>query len=142
MCFCPKASVSQDKGVGRPSDQLRTVTGLLELNPRTKEVCMPLGEIVGEFTLKVTSVNYSPAGGEMTKAEVNVTAEISGRISGRGFGTLTIEGVPGTTRRWSYAGANFTPTGARIEINGQGVLAPTGAGPRGRGRGTATYRSA
>ena len=40
-----------------------------------------------------------------------------------------------------YAGANFTPTGARIEVSGQGVMAPTGAGPRSRGRGTATYRS-
>jgi hypothetical protein len=102
---------------------------------------MPLGEIVGEFTLKVTSVNYSPAGGEMTKAEVNVAAEISGRLSGRGFGTLTIEGVPGLTRRWAYAGATFTSAGARIEISGQGVLVPTGTGPRGRARGTATYRS-
>ncbi len=72
---------------------------------------MPLGEIVGEFTLKVTSINYSPVGGEMTKAEVNVAAETNGRISGRGFGTLTIEGVPGTTRRWSYVGANFTSRG-------------------------------
>src|SRR5262245_10861045 len=99
---------------------------------------MPLGEIVGEFTLKVTSVNYSSAGGEMTKAEVNVAAEISGRISGRGFGTLTIEGVPGTTRRWSYVGANFTPAGGRIEISGQGGRVSSGAGPQGRGRVTGT----
>ena len=103
---------------------------------------MSLGEIIGEFTLKVTSVNYSPAGGEMTRAEVNVAAEVKGRMSGRGFGTLTIEGVPGTTRRWSYAGANFTPAGARVEISAYGVLVPTGTGPQGRGRGTATYRSA
>ena len=124
------------------SDQFRTVTGLRYGNSEAKGGSMPLGEVVGEFTLKVTSVNYSPVGGEATKAEVNVSAEISGRISGRGFGTLIIEGVPGTTRRWSYAGANFTAAGARIEISGQGVVAPAGTGPQGRGRGTATYRSA
>lgn len=102
---------------------------------------MPLGEVIGAFTLKATSVKIHPATGDRTKFEVNFMGEVTGRLAGQGFGTYTFKGVAGGAGTWLYAGSILTTTGATIVVSGQGIAVPAGVGHRSRIRGTASYSS-
>jgi hypothetical protein len=73
-------------------------------------------EIVGEFTLKVTSVNYHRGRDDRPKSTSQQKL-----VAGSAVGVWDPnhrKGVPGTTRRWSYVG-RISPHGSEdVEISG------------------------
>jgi hypothetical protein len=102
---------------------------------------MPLGNVLGEFTLKYMSVRQTDIGGGQTRLEIDVTGEGTGQLPGQNFGTLTITmgGDANRPNPYSYTGALLTASGAVVRISSWGLRVRTGQGHKARWRGAACY---
>jgi hypothetical protein len=100
---------------------------------------MPLGNVLGEFVGKATSVRISDLGGGQRRLEIDSTGEAKGQVSGQIFGTMVVEGMPGHAVTYSITGAILAASGAVVRFSGRGVGARTGEGHKVRYRGAACY---
>jgi hypothetical protein len=101
---------------------------------------MPLGESLGEFVLKATSVRSMPLGADQVRIEVDFTGEVKGQVPGRHIGTLL--SYPVDLKRpyaWSYNGRTLADSGAVIRITAEGTAIRTGEGHKIRFRGTQRF---
>jgi len=103
---------------------------------------MPLGNVLGEFAGKATSVRITDLGGGQRRLEIDSTGEAKGQVPGQIFSTMTVEGVPGHPVTYSIAGALLATSGAVVQFSGRGVGIRTGEGHKVRYRGAACYSTA
>jgi hypothetical protein len=98
---------------------------------------MPLADIIGQATLKATSVKPTDLGGGQVHLEVTYAGEVTGEVPGQHFGTLTVTiNAIDRPNPWSYIGATLTTSGSVVRITGQGLSIRTGEGHKVRYRGT------
>jgi hypothetical protein len=102
---------------------------------------MPLGDVLGEFTLKVMSVRHTDLGGGQVRLEVDLAGEGTGQLPGQHVGTLTatVASNPDRPAPWSYTGTLLATSGAIVRVTGQGIGVRTGEGHKVRDRGAACY---
>src|SRR5712691_7278272 len=102
---------------------------------------MPLGNVLGEFTLKVMSVRHTDIGGGQVRLEVDLVGEGTGQLPGQHVGTLTatVGSDPNRPNPWSYIGTLLATSGAVVRVSGQGIGVRTGEGHKVRDRGAACY---
>ena len=100
---------------------------------------MPLGNVLGEFVGKATSVRITDLGGGQRRLEIDSTGEAKGQVPGQIFSTMTVEGVPGHPVTYSITGALLAASGAVVQFSGSGVGIRTGEGHKVRYRGAACY---
>ncbi len=136
---CVQAVVLFEISSYRELDQFRPHRVALGAIQKEKE--MPLGEVIGEYNLKATSVTVQQIADDRTRYEINFMGEASGRIAGQAFGTFTVEGPAAGPGVWSYTGSILANQGATIIVTAQGVSAQMPGGHRFRIRGTALYKS-
>lgn len=100
---------------------------------------MPLGNVLGEFTGKVTSVRISDLGGGQRRIEIDSTGEVKGQVPGQAFSTMIVEGMPGHAVTYSSTGAILAASGAVVRVSGRGVGIRTGEGHKVRYRGSGCF---
>jgi hypothetical protein len=93
---------------------------------------MALGNVLGEFTGKVTSVRITDLGGGRRRLEIDSTGEVKGQVPGQVFATMVVEGVPGQA-------VTYTSTGAILAASGA-VVYPNRRGPQGTVSGGRVFR--
>ncbi len=103
---------------------------------------MPLGNVLGEFVGKATSVRITDLGGGQRRLEIDSTGEAKGQVPGQIFSTMTVEGVPGHPVTYAITGALLAASGAVVQFSGRGVGIRTGEGHKVRYRGAACYATA
>lgn len=103
---------------------------------------MSLGDVLGEFTGKVTSVRITDLGGGQRRLELDATGEAKGQVQGQIFSTMTVEGSPGHPVTYSITGGLLAASGAVVQFSGRGVGIRTGDGHKSRYRGSACYSTA
>ncbi|MBI3302669.1 MAG: hypothetical protein HYZ72_11445 [Deltaproteobacteria bacterium] len=102
---------------------------------------MPLGNVLGEFTLKVMSVRQSDIGGGQVRIEVDLAGEGTGQLPGQNIGTLAVV-VGGDTNRpnpYTYTGTLLAASGAVVRVSSWGIGVRTGEGHKIRYRGAVCY---
>ena len=102
---------------------------------------MPLGNVLGEFTLKVMSVRHSDIGGGQVRIEVDLAGEGTGQILGQHIGTLAVV-VGGDSSRpnpYTYIGTVLAASGAVVHVSSCGIGMRTGEGHKIRYRGATCY---
>jgi hypothetical protein len=100
---------------------------------------MPLGNVLGEVTAKVTSVRISELGGGQRRIEIDSVGEVKGQVPGQGFATMVIEGVPGQAVTYTSTGTILAASGAVVRVSGRGVGIRTGEGHKARYRGASCF---
>jgi hypothetical protein len=102
---------------------------------------MPLGNVIGEFTLKAMSVRQADIGGGQVRLEVDLAGEGGGQMPGQNIGTLTVTVGSDLTRPnpWTYTGSLLAASGVVVRVSGQGMGVRTGQGHKVRYRGTGRY---
>jgi hypothetical protein len=102
---------------------------------------MPLGNVLGEFTVKAMSVRHSDMGGGQVRVEIDLAGEGTGQLPGQHVGTLTliVGSDPNRPNPWSYTGTLLATSGAVVRVSGQGIGMRTGEGHKARGRGAVCY---
>ena len=100
---------------------------------------MPLGNVLGEVTAKVTSVRITDLGGGQRRVEIDSTGEVKGQVPGQGFATMIIEGIPGHAVTYASTATILAASGAVVRVSGRGVGIRTGEGHKTRYRGSACY---
>ncbi len=105
---------------------------------------MPLGNTLGEFSLKAMSVKQIDLGSGQLRIEIDYKGEVSGEGGGSHYGTLCLvaTGDPDRPMPWSYVGTTLAATGAAINVTGSGMAQRTGQGQKMRLRGVARQLSA
>ena len=106
---------------------------------------MPLGNGLGEFVLKATSVRHSDLGGGQTRIEVDFNGESKGQLTGLALGTLTVTvsaSTMHTPNPWTFIGNILGNGGEVVAISGQGMGMRTGDGHKIRYRGAVRYMTA
>ena len=103
---------------------------------------MALGELLSEVRGHVTSMKIHPfeSSGQGVKSEANITAEHSGRLSGREVGTSYALLAPDGTVTVTGYSILSTSAGETVLIEDQGMSVPLGPGRR-RVRTTVTFRT-
>ena len=102
---------------------------------------MPLGNVLGEFTMKAMSIRQTDMGGGQVRIEGDFAGEGTGQLPGQNVGTLTviIGSDPKRPRPWSYTGTLLATSGAVVRVSGWGVSIRTGEGHKARYRGAVCY---
>ena len=100
---------------------------------------MPLGNVLGEFVGKVTSVRISDLSGGQRRIEIDSTGEVKGQVPGQTFGTMIVEGMPGHAVTYTSTGTILAASGAVVRVSGRGVGIRTGEGHKARYRGSACF---
>jgi hypothetical protein len=100
---------------------------------------MPLGDSLGEFSLKAMSVKQIDLGGGQLRIEIDYKGEITGEGGGSHYGTLSLVGAgdPDRPMPWSYVGSTLGTTGAAIAVTASGMAQRMGQGQKLRLRGVA-----
>ena len=101
---------------------------------------MPLGNVLGEFTYTASSVKLTDLGGGRIRAELDLSGEATGQVSGKLLGTLIIEGSgPGRPSTYTGTGLLFGASGSVVRFSTCGVGIRTGEEHKARFRGTVSY---
>lgn len=102
---------------------------------------MPLGNVLGEFTLKVMSVRHSEMGGGQVRIEVDLAGEGTGQILGQHIGTLAVVvgGAPSRPAPYTYLGTVLAASGAVVRVSSWGIGLRTGEGHKIRYRGATCH---
>ena len=82
---------------------------------------MPLGNVLGEFSAKITSLKQTEIGGGQRRIEIDTVGESTGQPAGQTFGSLVAEVTPGQPSPVSFTGTVLTTSGAIIQVNAWGV---------------------
>lgn len=96
---------------------------------------MALGNVLGEFTGKVTSVRITDLGGGQRRLELDSTGATTGQVPGQVFATMVVEGVPGQAVTYTTTSTILAASGAVVRVSGRGVGIRTGEGHKVRYRG-------
>ncbi len=88
---------------------------------------MAQGKEIGAFTLKATSVTYTPGPGDALTAQVNVEGETTGEVGGTTRGTLVVVGEPGGGGgTYTYCGVTLQADGGLVAVSSQGSVEDIG----------------
>ena len=103
---------------------------------------MALGELIGEWKGKLTSVKVCPfdSSGQGVKYEFTWLGEVSGRLSGRELGTDYWLIAPDGAGVFTYYGVLTTLEGEVVLEEGRGMSIPMGQG-RTRAKATVTFKT-
>jgi hypothetical protein len=103
---------------------------------------MALGELLGEYRGKITSVKVLPfeSMGQGIKYEVTQVAELSGRLSGRAIGSNYVQVAADGTSTTRFYGVLTTTDGGTILMESGGMSVPLAPG-RVKFRTTVTLKS-
>ena len=82
---------------------------------------MPLGDAIGEFSAKITSLNQTEMGDGQRRITVDTDGESTGQISGHTLTSLVAEVSPGQPSPSTATGTIMTTSGAAVQFNGWGV---------------------
>jgi hypothetical protein len=82
---------------------------------------MPLGDVLGEFSAKITAFNQVEIGGGQRRITIDTDGEATGQISGHALTSLVAEVSPGQPNPFSATGTVMTASGAMVQLNAWGV---------------------
>jgi hypothetical protein len=82
---------------------------------------MPLGNVLGEFTAKITSLKQTELSGGQIKIEMNTVGEGTGQIPGRTMATLVAEVTPGKPSPFHVTGVVMPASGAPTRFSAWGI---------------------
>jgi len=91
---------------------------------------MPMGNALGKFSLKSTSINYSPTGGGTEIIDMNMEGTMEGPDGAATvLGTLTGEpNEDASGGNYNWIGREFAADGSTRVATGSGFFRATGAG--------------
>jgi len=101
-----------------------------------------LGEVMGDYSGKITSVKVLPFdnAGQGVKYEVTQVAEVRGRLSCKGMGSNYVQVAADGTSTTKFYGIFTTPDGETLLMESGGMGVPLGSG-RVKFRTTVTLKS-
>ena len=82
---------------------------------------MSLGNVLGEFSAKITSLKQTELGGGQRRIEIDTIGENTGQLAGQSFASLVIEFTPGQPSPFSVTGTVLTTSGAPVQFNAWGL---------------------
>ncbi len=85
---------------------------------------MPLGNVMGEFTVNITSLKQTELGGGQIRIEIDAAGEATGQISGQNIASFVAEVTQGQPNPFSVTGFVMPASGppTRYSAWGIGVL--------------------
>jgi hypothetical protein len=100
---------------------------------------MPLGNVLGEFSLKITSLTQTELSGGQIKLEMNTVGEGTGQVPGRSLGTLVAEVTPGKPSPFQVTGMVIPASGAPTRFSAWGIGIGSPQSQKARLRGAVRY---
>jgi len=82
---------------------------------------MPLGNLLGEFSAKITSLKQTELSGGQIKIEINTVGEGTGQVPGRTMATLEAEVTPGKPSPFHVTGVVIPTSGAPTRFSAWGI---------------------
>ena len=98
---------------------------------------MPLGNVLGAFAAKVSSLRISDLDGSQKRLEFDPTDETKGRVPGQIRSRMAIDGVIDCPVPCAITGTLLAASGAVVHFAGRGVGMLRGEGHEARYRGAA-----
>ena len=100
---------------------------------------MPLGNVLGEFTAKITSLKQTELSGGQIKIELNTVGEGTGEVPGRTMATQVAEVTPGKPSPFHVTGVVMPASGAPTRFSAWGIGVGGAASHQVRLRGAIRY---
>ena len=100
---------------------------------------MPLGNVVGEFTVKITSLKQTELSGGQIRVEMDTAGEATGLVTGQNMGTLVAEVTPGKPSPFHVTGMVLPASGAPTRYSAWGIGVGGAENHKVRLRGTVRY---
>jgi hypothetical protein len=82
---------------------------------------MPLGNVLGEFSAKITSLKQTELSGGQLQIEMNTVGEGTGQVPGRTMATMEAEVTPGKPSPFQVTGVVMPAAGAPTRFSAWGI---------------------
>ncbi|MEM7542973.1 MAG: hypothetical protein AAF384_15510 [Pseudomonadota bacterium] len=87
---------------------------------------MALGNEIGTFDMKSTSVTLEGSGGRVTNAEVNFEGDLSGEFKGFALATMSVNSKDGKDGTYKVTARCFMADGSIVDAVGEGTTTSAG----------------